>query len=106
MDETIGASNPANDLPHTRDTFDQSYMLDIEKPPNVHLVRHLTLWALQLKGYYPSLELTTTPQWRWWGGKITPFGVVGNIQQGRACRSILFLEDLYALSSACRFLNE
>jgi hypothetical protein len=105
MDETIGPSNPTNDSPHTRDTFDQPHMLDIEKRPDVYLVRHLALLTLQLKGYYSSLELTT-PQCRRRGGQITAFGVIGNIQQGRACRIILRVKDLYALRSAGRFLDE
>ena len=105
MDETIGTSNPANDPPHTRDTFDQSHMFDIEKRSDLHLVRHFALWALQLKGYYLSLEITT-PQCRRRGGKIGAFGVVGNVQQGRACRIILCVKDLHALRSARRFPNK
>lgn len=105
MDETIGASNPANDPPHTRDTFDQPHMLDIEKRPDVYLVRHFALRTMQLKGYYPTLKLTT-PQCRRRDSKITASGVVGNIQQGRGCPIILCVKDLYALRSACKFLNE
>jgi hypothetical protein len=104
MDETIGASNPANDPPHTRDTFDQPHMLDIEKCPDVYLVRQFALRTMHLKGYYSSLELTT-PQCHRRDGKITAFSVVRNIQQGRACCIILCVKDLYAPRSAGRVLK-
>ena len=104
MDEAIRASNPANDSPHTRDTFDQPHMLHIEKRPDVYLVRHFALRSMQLKGYYPTLVLMT-PQSRWRDSKITAFGVVGNVQQGRACRIILCVKDLCTLRSANGFLK-
>ena len=38
------------------------------------------------------------PQSRWRDSKITAFGVVGNVQQGGACRIILRVKDLYTLA--------